>query len=154
MIGVQYGGFGRRIIAFIIDILVLQAAALLVTIAGLLVMGADTEGLSGESGSLFSAYCTAAAVMNLFYFTYFHGTTGQTIGKRVFGMKVIQSTGEPMRAGVAFLRWVGYLVSWMVFFLGFLWIAFDGRKQGWHDKIAGTCVIRLGPAQPEQPVLF
>jgi len=154
MIGVQYGGFGRRSIAFLIDIIVLQAAALLVTIAGLLVIGADTEGLVTGSAALLNAYSAAATVMNLFYFTYFHGTTGQTIGKRILGMKVIQSTGEPMRLGVAFLRWVGYLVSALFFFLGFLWIAFDGRKQGWHDKIAGTCVVKPGPVQPEQPILF
>ncbi|MBW2651381.1 MAG: RDD family protein [Deltaproteobacteria bacterium] len=38
--------------------------------------------------------------------------------------------------------WVGYIISKLPFFLGFIWVAFDGRKQGWHDKIAGTYVIK------------
>ncbi len=154
MIVYQYGGFVRRIIAFVIDNIFLQAAALFVTIVGLIVIGIEAEGLPALSGTLLNSYYATAVVMNLFYFTYFHGTTGQTLGKRMLGMKVVQSTGEPMRAGVAFLRWVGYLLSGLIFYLGFLWIAFDGRKQGWHDKIAGTCVIRVGPLQPEQPGLF
>ncbi len=154
MIVYQYGGFVRRIIAFVIDNIFLQAAALFVTIVGLIVIGIEAEGLTALSGTLLNSYYATAVVMNLFYFTYFHGTTGQTLGKRMLGMKVVQSTGEPMRAGVAFLRWVGYLLSGLIFYLGFLWIAFDGRKQGWHDKIAGTCVIRVGTLQPEQPGLF
>jgi len=60
----------------------------------------------------------------------------------IFGLKVVQSTGEKMTLGVGFLRWVGYIISGMVFYLGFIWIAFDGKKQGWHDKIAGTVVVR------------
>jgi hypothetical protein len=47
-----------------------------------------------------------------------------------------------MTPGIAFLRCVGYLISGPVLCLGFLWIAFDGKKQGWHDKIAATLVIR------------
>jgi uncharacterized RDD family membrane protein YckC len=43
---------------------------------------------------------------------------------------------------VAFLRWVGYIISAAGICLGFIWIIFDRKKQGWHDKIAGTVVIR------------
>jgi uncharacterized RDD family membrane protein YckC len=48
-----------------------------------------------------------------------------------------------MTFGLAFLRWVGYIISAVVLYLGFVWIAFDAKKQGWHDKIAGTVVIRV-----------
>jgi uncharacterized RDD family membrane protein YckC len=44
--------------------------------------------------------------------------------------------------GRSFLRYVGYWVAWITLFIGFIWVAFDGRKQGWHDKIAGTLVVR------------
>jgi uncharacterized RDD family membrane protein YckC len=44
--------------------------------------------------------------------------------------------------GRSFLRYVGYWVVWITLFIGFIWVAFDGRKQGWHDKIAGTLVVR------------
>jgi uncharacterized RDD family membrane protein YckC len=49
--------------------------------------------------------------------------------------------GVPTRAKFV-ARYLGYYVSTLVIGLGFLWIAFDARKQGWHDKIAGTVVIR------------
>lgn len=151
---VQYSGLGRRIVAFLIDILFLQAAVLLVVIIGLITIGSDSKLMNGGVGALINSYYATAGVMCIFYFIYFHGTTGQTIGKRILGMKVVRTTGEPMGTGVAFLRWVGYIVSSLFFYLGFLWIALDSRKQGWHDKIAGTFVIRVGSHQPEQPGLF
>jgi uncharacterized RDD family membrane protein YckC len=64
----------------------------------------------------------------------------------IFGLKVVQTRGEKgekMTPGIAFLRWVGYLVSSLFLYLGFIWIAFDGKKQGWHDKIAGTIVVQV-----------
>jgi uncharacterized RDD family membrane protein YckC len=76
------------------------------------------------------------------YFTYFHGATGQTPGKMALGLKVIQNTGAPMTFGVAFLRWVGYIISGIILDLGFAWIAFDRKKRGWHDMIAATYVVR------------
>ncbi|MDD1697770.1 MAG: RDD family protein, partial [Methanoregula sp.] len=66
----------------------------------------------------------------------------------ILGLQVIQSSGEKMTPGLAFLRWVGYLFSGLILNLGFLWIVFDKRKQGWHDKIAGTLVIY----RPEEPL--
>ena len=88
-------------------------------------------------------YLLMTVFISMFYFTYFHGAAGQTPGKMIFGLKVVQSTGEQMTFGLAFLRWVGYIISAVVFYFGFVWIAFDAKKQGWHDKIAGTVVIRI-----------
>jgi uncharacterized RDD family membrane protein YckC len=45
---------------------------------------------------------------------------------------------------VSLLRYVGLIISFAVIFIGVIWVAFDGRKQGWHDKIAGTLVVRDG----------
>jgi len=156
MTGTHYGGFSRRILAFLIDNALLQVAVMIVFILGLLMVGyeIDVEGDIGIS-SLLASYYATAVVMNLFYFTWFHGITGQTIGKRILGLKVIRTTGEPVNPGMAFLRWVGYIVSSMIFYLGFIWIAFDKKKQGWHDKIAGTIVIKTGPqCREEQLDLF
>ena len=87
-------------------------------------------------------YLAASLLAGMTYFTWFHGIAGRTPGKMLLGLRVIQASGDPMTPGIAFLRWVGYLISGPVFCLGFLWVAFDGRKQGWHDKIAATLVIR------------
>ena len=44
--------------------------------------------------------------------------------------------------GRSILRFVGYWICWITLFIGFFWVGFDSRKQGWHDKIAGTVVVR------------
>ncbi|MCX5849262.1 MAG: RDD family protein [Deltaproteobacteria bacterium] len=82
--------------------------------------------------------------LNIAYFTYFHGATGRTPGKMLFGLQVVSTEGAPISFGIAFLRAVGYFVSG-IFNIGFIWVAFDKRKQGWHDKIAGTVVIIREP---------
>jgi uncharacterized RDD family membrane protein YckC len=88
-------------------------------------------------------YVVTTIITGMGYFTWFHGAAGQTPGKMLLGLRVIQTSGVRMTFGVAFLRCVGYLISGLFFWLGFLWIAFDGRKQGWHDKIAATLVVRV-----------
>ena len=74
-----------------------------------------------------------------------------TPGKMVFRAVIVdaQSGGKPSR-GQCVGRYFGYFVSCLPFFLGILWVAFDKRKQGWHDKLAGTVVIR----KPKAPVVF
>jgi hypothetical protein len=54
---------------------------------------------------------------------------------------VVRTDGSPLTWGQAFLRYLGYLVSAAVFSLGFVWVSFDSKRQGWHDKIARTYVI-------------
>ena len=58
------------------------------------------------------------------------------------GVKVVPAIGGVMTYKKAFVRYIGYGISEIPLFLGFLWIAFDKNKQGWHDKIAGTFVIK------------
>ncbi len=101
------------------------------------------------------------AAMMIAYFTYFHGTTGRTPGKMLLGLQVLSADGTPISFGIAFLRAVGYLVSGALFNIGFIWVAFDKRKQGWHDKIAGTVVIireqenqSAGISIPDQPTVL
>ncbi len=60
----------------------------------------------------------------------------------IMGIKVVSVDGGPVSVGKAFVRWIGYFVSAIVFCLGFLWIIWDKEKQGWHDKIAGTYVVK------------
>ncbi len=65
-----------------------------------------------------------------------------TPGKQLIDCKIIHAeTGEPISASQSFLRYAGYIVSTMGLGIGFLWIAIDSRKQGWHDKIANTIVV-------------
>jgi uncharacterized RDD family membrane protein YckC len=68
---------------------------------------------------------------------------GATIGGIIFGMKVVRSDGRPMEWTTALVRALACFFSLLVAGFGFIWIAFDKEKQGWHDKIAGTVVVRL-----------
>ena len=66
-----------------------------------------------------------------------------TPGKMLIHARIADAkTGANPRPGQLVLRYLGYFVSGVVLGLGFLWVAFDARKQGWHDKIAGTVVVR------------
>ncbi len=84
-----------------------------------------------------------ALILNLSYLV---GMTasGATVGKKVFGLKVVTEKGNPPGWGRAFLRMgPGYAISNLFLGLGFIWVALDAQKQGWHDKIAGTFVVRI-----------
>jgi uncharacterized RDD family membrane protein YckC len=68
---------------------------------------------------------------------------GATPGKMVLRMRIVDADTYQAASGPRlFLRYVAYFVSMLPLFLGFLWIAWDKRKQGWHDKIARTVVVR------------
>ncbi len=67
-----------------------------------------------------------------------------TPGKMLIGARIVDAkTGNNISTLQSLIRYVAYYLSAFVFMLGFIWIGFDGRKQGWHDKIAGTVVIRI-----------
>lgn len=78
------------------------------------------------------------------YYWLFTGLKGQTPGKMAVGIKVVNAAGSVPGLGYAALREIpGKIASSIVIYLGFLWIAWDRQKQGWHDKIAKTYVIRV-----------
>jgi uncharacterized RDD family membrane protein YckC len=63
------------------------------------------------------------------------------------------TTGNTLSVGQSIGRYLGYYVSMIPLFIGLIWVAFDKRKQGWHDKLAGTVVIR-SKARGTEPVRF
>jgi uncharacterized RDD family membrane protein YckC len=84
----------------------------------------------------------------LAYFTAMWTWKGTTIGGIVVGLKVVRLDGGPMPWHVALVRSLAAAFSTFVLFLGFFWIAWDKEKQGWHDMIAGTVVLRLPRGTP------
>ncbi len=68
---------------------------------------------------------------------------GATIGKKIMKIKIIKTDGHSVDWPTAIVRLVGYLASFIPFALGFLWIIWDRNKQGFHDKIAKTYVIKV-----------
>ena len=146
---IHYGGFWQRTLAFLIDKFILFLISMILIFTGALLLGLGfpfslfMDVSTTATGTFFISYYGTSILLNMVYFTYFHGTIGQTPGKMLLGLKVIQKTGEPMTLGIAFLRWVGYIISGLIFNLGFVWVAFDSKKRGWHDMIAATNVIRI-----------
>jgi uncharacterized RDD family membrane protein YckC len=85
-------------------------------------------------------------LVDMAYFTYFHGSTGQTPGDIALSIKVVDlrdGTGRPIGYGRAFIRWLGSILSAIPLFLGYFWMLWDREKQTWHDKIAGSVVVDL-----------
>jgi len=83
----------------------------------------------------------------LAYFAGMWAWKGTTVGGVILKLKVVRLDGQPLTFPVALVRGLAAAFSIVVMFLGFLWIAWDKEKQGWHDKIAGTAVVRLPHTQ-------
>jgi len=81
-------------------------------------------------------------LLDLIYFVGFWTWRGQSPGIP-FNMRIVLAAdGGKVDVVRALLRYVGLIISIVVLFLGVIWVAFHRRKQGWHDKIAGTVVVR------------
>lgn len=140
-----YGGFWIRVIAFILDGIVISViTGALSPIFGQPIF--ETETITAGGNQITFNYTTGGALSGLFgllYFVGFWSLRGQTPGQMPFRLRVVKATdGERPDWVVSLLRYVGLIISFAVILLGVIWVAFDGRKQGWHDKIAGTLVIR------------
>jgi uncharacterized RDD family membrane protein YckC len=92
----------------------------------------------------------APAVATVLFWMYRQATPG----KMALGLRVVDATtGRPASTGQLVGRYLGYYVSMIPLLLGLLWVAFDPRKQGWHDKLAHTVVVRRKGGTTE-PVRF
>jgi uncharacterized RDD family membrane protein YckC len=88
------------------------------------------------------------------YHVFFLTLANRTIGKAVMGLQVVPLSGGRIGLFRAILRYFGYIVSIIPLFFGFIWILFSRRRQGWHDKIARTCVVYTWEAKPEDVFLW
>ena len=136
--GIRYGGFWARFIAFLIDAIALG----LISAAISPLFGPTVE----TTGAQFEINYTANAVstlLGLVYFIGFWAWRGHTVGMMPFNLQVVRADdGTKIDWVRGFLRYIGLIISAIPLFIGLIWAAFDSRKQGWHDKIAGTVVIR------------
>jgi len=123
-------GFWPRALALIID------AILVGIISGILnaiLFGGDVVRGNGLSTLLGLAYYL------YFWSSYGHG---QTLGNRALSIRVVKTDGSELTLVDAFIRYVGLILSFICVFIGVIWVAFDANKQGWHDKIASTYVVK------------
>lgn len=127
----EKAGIGTRFLAILIDAILLSIV----------------QGIVGSilfpNGDFTSSF-GLGTLMNAVYFTYFWSKAGkgQTLGSRVMKIRVVKTDGSALEYQGAFIRYVGYLVSVYCLGIGLIWAAFDSQKQGWHDKIASTYVVK------------
>ena len=133
-----YVGFWRRVGASLIDTLAVLAVILpvLVAVYGTNYFSMAQGGLAGPVDFLVQVVFPAVAVILFWKFR------GATPGKMLVSARVVDAkTLGPLSNGQAIGRYFAYFVSMLPLMLGFIWVAIDKRKQGFHDKLAGTLVI-------------
>ncbi|MCB9076519.1 MAG: RDD family protein [Anaerolineaceae bacterium] len=142
-------GSGRRFVAYIIDNIFLSIFSCVIAFGMGQVISLATQGSETGSGPISQLffYCLSLIISAL-YFAGFWTATGQTPGKMATGIKVVKTDGSPVTFGSALVRWLGYLLGGIPLGLGLLWVAFDSKRQGWHDKMAGTYVVSKDMAIP------
>jgi uncharacterized RDD family membrane protein YckC len=154
----RYAGFITRLVAFVVD-RVITAIIALVTVVGVdwalkafrinqLLFG--FEDIQWQVASAFST--VVYLVVSIAYDLGFWMLVGQTPGKQLLGVRIVRADGERLRLGNAIRRELAYVVSGILF-LGYLWILFDNRRQGLHDKLAGTIVVYAWPEGQAQSTL-
>jgi uncharacterized RDD family membrane protein YckC len=144
-----YGGFWIRLVALIIDnvivaipILVLSFIVGIAIGVGTAVNNSTTETTNAAANGVTGILQLLALLISAGYFVFFW-STGQTLGMRLFHLRVVDAnTGQPIGVGRSVLRYIGFIISSLVCYIGLIWAAFDSRKQGWHDKMAGTVVLQ------------
>ena len=97
-------------------------------------------------GFLSKIFHQAGGAFPLWYAVYcviLWATKGSTIGGIICGLKVVRLDDRPVDWGVAIVRALGGFLSLVVAGLGFIWVGFDDERQSWHDKIAGTTIVRV-----------
>lgn len=151
---VRVAGFWQRLCAGVIDGLVLASVfAILGTLVALVLghplprvgqLGPDylidmaiNGGVAAETGLVL------LVVLGFFYFFLFSALRGQTFGKHLMKLRVIDAYGERPSIPRALARTVAYVPSLALLALGFLWIGFDRQKRGLHDWIADTYVVKV-----------
>ncbi len=136
--GPRYVGFWKRLLAFFIDTLILVTVFVTIAIA---IYGRRYVQLASQGQTLLFdvlVQFVLPAVAAILFWRY----RGATPGKMLVSARIVDAAtlGAPS-TGKLIGRYFAYIVS-SFFMLCFIWIAFDKRKQGWHDKLAGTVVIQ------------
>ena len=139
------GGFWIRLVAAVVDGLLVTTVQV---VLGFLLTSVTAPMRSGLSprGELLVALVLwlFGSIVSMAYYVCFTGYCGQTPGKMAVRVKVICTDGAEITYGRAFLReTLGKFLSALILGIGYLMIAFDGQKQGLHDKIADTYVIKV-----------
>ncbi len=165
----QYAGFVSRAIAFVLDILIVIAIIAVINGAIALTLDfflgfdvASCPPLNFGNGLFQSGLiCHVANLTRLVltfvaapvYFGLFWTLGGQTLGQYVMGLRVVRLDGKRMTFWRSLVRWIGYFVSFFALGIGYLWVLWDDRRQGFMDKLAKTVVVYSWEAKQNEFLL-
>ncbi|MDY0269320.1 RDD family protein [Trichloromonas sp.] len=138
-------GFWMRAVASLLDSLLLGLVQFVFSLVLGITAGSMFSGVEPHGEAFVGLMTTLFGILvGLTYAIFFTGYCGQTPGKMALHIKVIRTTGEEISYGRAFVREVpGKFLSGILLGIGYLMVAFDRQKQGLHDRIADTYVIKL-----------
>jgi uncharacterized RDD family membrane protein YckC len=137
---VEYAGFWIRVGASIIDSILLMMITypLLYAVYGW--VGLD-YGMAMQTTGFVSILLTW--ILPVVAVIWFWTAKQATPGKMLLSLRVVDAkTGGNLSVGQSIARYIGYFVAAIPFCLGLIWVGIDSKKQGWHDKLAGTVVVR------------
>lgn len=144
--GYVFAGFWRRFWASLLDALLIWVITgpILVAVYGWEYFSSEAL-IAGPTDFLVAWVLPSIAVILFWIYK------AATPGKMAIGAKIIAVDGGPATTAQLIGRYFAYIPSTLPLFLGFIWVAFDARKQGWHDKLAGTLVVRQEKQRPLPP---
>ena len=134
---IAYGGFWIRLVAYIIDAILLSLAMGVVgSVAGVNVFATDMENYNPTANLI-------SLVIGWLYFALLESSErGATVGKMAMGLRVVTDQGQRLSFLNATGRYFAKIISAIILCIGFIMIAFTDRKRGLHDMIAGTLVVK------------
>jgi uncharacterized RDD family membrane protein YckC len=149
-----YAGFWMRVLAYIIDSLIMSIVFIpLGLVYGAVMAGSGLDENSPEMAFGNLGINGISILGGWLYHAFLESSSWQgTVGKKVLGLRVTDMNGSRIGFGRATGRYFGTILSGMICFIGFVMVAFTEKKQGLHDLMAGTLVLS-GPAlPPSQPL--
>jgi uncharacterized RDD family membrane protein YckC len=154
----NYASFGARLLAVIIDVIIIGVLQSVVIgpILGMLGLGIASQvdssgniseeqaiGMVGAAMAAMGSITLIAWAISILYFAIMESSKAQaSVGKMALGIKVTDMDGNKISFGKGLLRSIGRIISQMILFIGYLMAAFTEKKQALHDMIAGTLVVK------------
>ena len=133
-------GFFSRLLAFVIDLIVALALAGGTIAIATLIQG-TFEDFVDTSISLQTIAVAASPFILGGYFVLLWAMSGRTIGKWVMGLRLVSTDGTNPTIWQSIVRVIGYLLSALALYIGYLWVFVDGNRRAWHDHLARTLVV-------------
>jgi uncharacterized RDD family membrane protein YckC len=141
--GIRYSGRLARFFAYIIDGFVIGVISGIPYFIGIMLLTVGAQNENSIFMLIGGLIMLLGGLIAIAYKPWMWSRDGRTIGYKAMSLKVVRAVdGGPVSGMQAIGRLLGYIVSG-IFYLGFIWILFDDKRQGWHDKLAGTVVIEV-----------